>query len=276
MSIHRRVFFLTMASAVAAVACTPVTAKVPTLFNGAISWMVSPGPIVVDSAISRGKFGEFIFVQPLHSVAEALPAAGQTGILPGILGKKSPTSLDGQRFMAVTGGVQNTPYCSIESITNKGQRLCLIDVNEDGRFDYQIRAFGLGNGAPYERMLPANIIPANITYTMRKDVPDPLMFAGLVVRKAGKAYAVKFAVSEKGNPNVLELFAPQRMLRLREINVVGSKFTADQLPLKVGIYGAVAEILSVSDDGVSYRLISGFDQAERIVISRSGTLPIPR
>lgn len=276
MPIHRRVSIFAMAFVVVAVTHTPVTAKAQLLFNRAISWVVRPGQVAVNSAVSRGTFGEFIFVQPLHAVAEAIPAAGQIGILPGIFGKKSPASLAGQRFMAVTGGQQNTPYCSLASITNKGQRLCLIDANEDGRFDYQIRAFGLGNGAPYERMLPANIIPADIPYTLRKDVPDPLMYAGLVVRKAGKAYAVKFAVSEKGKPNVLELFAPERSLRLREINVVGSKFTADQLPLKVGIYGAVVEILSVTDDSVSYRLISGFEQAERIIISRSGTLPIPR
>lgn len=274
MPLHRRVSFFAMAFAVVAVA--PVTAKGPLLFNGPISWVVSPGPVIVDSAISREKFGAFIFVHPLRAVAEAVPAAGQTGVLPGILGKKSPTSLDGQRFLEVTGGLQNTPYCSIGSITNKGQRLCLIDVNGDGRFDYQIRAFGLGNGAPFARMLPGNIIPADIPYTLRRTVPDHLMYAGLVVRKVGKGYAVKFAVSEQGKPNVLELYAEERSLRLREINVVGSKFTADQLPLKVGIYGAQAEILSITDDGVSYRLISGFDQAERIIVSRSGTLPIPR
>lgn len=275
MSLRFRFFTWAIVLSAAASGLGSVHAEIPRLFSGAISWVLRPSPIPVDGSTSRTSLGGFLFQQPLRPDGEAVLAPGQSGVLPGILGKKTPVMLDGQRFMAVTGGMQNTPYCSLASITNKGQRLCFIDSNEDGRFDYQIRAFGLP--APFERMLPANIVPGDISYTLKSAVPDPLMYAGLLVRSRGsKGYAIEFAVSEKGKSAILDSVTEGRNLRMRSVNVVGSKFTAEQLPFKVGLYGAVVEIVAISGKDVTYRLLSGFDPDHPIIIARAGSLPVLR
>lgn len=102
------------------------------------------------------------------------------------------------------------------------------------------------------------------------------MYAGLVIRKKGKGYSLQFAVSEKGKPQILDIFEPRRAMQLRSIATPEAQFSSANLPAKVSLYGSVVEVLAVSDRTVTYRVLSGFSPDESIVVSRSGTLPVAR
>lgn len=244
--------------------------------DGLISWILRPEHMPVDAAERQTKLGEFLFLQPLHLKTEALLAVGSTGNMP-FLGKVVQVPLDGQRFGAVTVGVSNTAFCSVGHLRGKGQRLCLVDANNDGQFDYQTRAFGLDGGAPFARMLSAgNGGPAAIPYQVQKVSSDAQMYAGLILKRKNDGYELSFAISEKGKPRSLILAEQDKILNPRRIETVGTKFTAAQLPVKVGVYGAVVEILRISEGNITYSVHKDFDVAETIVVSRAGVLPVPR
>lgn len=268
-----------MVLAFAVAASSGGNAKEPILVTGGMSWLLHAAPITVGAKTASVRMGDFIFVQPMGAAAEAVPNAGQLGVMPGIFGKGKPVALEGRRFASTAGGVEGTTYCTIEdNITSRGQRLCLIDVNGDDRFDFQGRAFGLGNGAPYARMLmAANVLPASIEYVVRNGGPDSLMYAGLVIRKEGESYALKFAVSDKGKPKILEAFEPEhRFLQQQRAKVTTAEFSVTKLPVRVELYGAVVEIVALAGNQITYRLLSGFNPSEPITVSHAGRLPIPR
>lgn len=285
----RRFFW---ATSFLAVATTPASAgdQPPRLFTGqGISWMLKPQAINAQTEVSRVQLGSFLFVQPLQPTAEAVPEPGQTGALPGLVHTTAATAqLDTHRLIAVTGGLTVTPFCTLNGITRPGQRLCLIDTNADGTFDYQTRAFGLGDGKSFNSMMFARPEPASIRYKVKEGLLNPVMSGGIVLREEGSAFSVRFAISEGGKPKVLDLFrpgsglfsAPERRKALDQVanrgvlNGATQKFTAQQLPLKIGLFGAVAEIIDIGKGTVTYRMLSAFDPAEVLPISRAGTLPV--
>jgi hypothetical protein len=239
-----------------------VHAGAPRLFNGqGISWMLRPIGIHPPGDPSRAQLGTLLFVQPLQPVSEAVPEAGQTGALPGLFHSTAATvSLDAYRFLPVSGGLTVLPFCTMAGVTHPGQRLCLIDADNDGTFDYQARAFGLGNGNAFAPMMFARPEPASIRYRVKTGQLGPVMNAGIVLRKEGKAYSIRLAISDGGKPKVLELFrrgsglfASPQGRRTAAATAPGpkildgatEKFTLEQLPLRIGLYGAVLEITEV-------------------------------
>ena len=269
---------LTSFIALAAFAASANHAAPPNLVTGGMGWLLNAQPIDLQATGSRAKLGEFLFAQPLVPAAEAVPEAGQVGLFPEGFGKKTTVPLDDLRFALTVGGVDGSTYCAIEGTKSATQRLCLIDLDDDGTFDYQGRAFGLGNGAPFARMLlAANVVPAIIKYSKKKAREDALMHGGMVISKKGNSFTARFAVQENGKPKALDLFSPEhRFLQQRRASNERLTFTPEQLPATVKLYGATLEIVAIAGNEVAYRLVSAFDPTEAIVVARAGKLPMPR
>lgn len=287
---------LRASAALALALASPAESQLGPLTGAGGSWILRPAPLGVSSATRSAKFGEFLFRQALHPVAEAKPLPGQSIILLGAFKPLGTVVLDGHRFIATTGGSSATPFCATD-LTNPSKsimhssklRLCLIDTDQDGAFDYQVTTT---NGfkqtfSPLYFWLPS-ATPAPIRYQLLTNPAGPTLTAGVVIRKEGKSFALRFAIEEKGKPELLDIVAagsgpftarPQRLrtvggaISQRVLDATSERFTAAQLPVRIGAFGAVVEIVSIVNDQLSYRIISALDPAISIPVARTAPFP---
>lgn len=244
--------------------------------SGGINWLFLAKPMAMEPVTSRAVVGDLMFVQPLVAAEQVMLKSGYTGILSLML-DKSAIPLDGRRFARTSGGVSGTTFCDIDGTKGPSQRLCLIDLNDDGRFDWQGRAFALGNGKPYAQMLlAANVQPAEFDYKAAPGA-DVLVHAGLVLQKRGSKYSIRFAVQDKGNTKVLDMVEPnQNILARRRADTSHLTVDPQLLPVTIELYGARVEILSIVGAAATYRVLAPFDPTAPILLARAGSLPLVR
>lgn len=260
-------------AAIAMSAAATTWATEPNLVTGGMAWAFAPRPVEVPDTPARAPLGELLFEQSLSPAVEVRPDPEATGQLSGWFSNKTPVSLRTLRFALTIGGVNGVTYCSVVGPKSATQRLCLIDVDDDGVFDFQGRAFALGNGAQFASMLlAANVVPSSISYEKVEKAGPPLLRAGLVIRKKKNSYVAGFAVDNGKRPKELERYVEQGgFLRKRRVQPPGAEFDTSQLPIVVGLYGAEIEILAIEGKEVVYRVLSPFTSDEVIPVAHAGS-----
>ena len=261
------------ASAVASVGLLVAPVAASGLINrmSDLAWALAPKPTVVDDGVSSTALGDFLFEQQLSPHSEAVPDPAHQLALSGRLGDNTPRSLRTMRFGLTKGSVNGTTYCSIVGPKSSTQRLCLIDPDDDGVFDYYARAFS-AEGQFTKIQLLAKFEPIALPYTTKERRGPGLVRAGIVVHKKGDRYLARFAVDNGKRPQLLQTFEEVGgFWKVRKVDNPGVSFTEADLPATFTLHGAEIEVLAIEGKTLRYRVISPFAEDELFAIAHGGT-----
>lgn len=232
-----------MVAALAATSCaTTNSSSTPTPLLIASSGNYAPG------SLHRAKRGEFIIREPVTvtetvSLDTAVSFKARNPTL-GVLGPPFTYSADaGAVFYPVSSKKEGRVYCLVEDDNNF--KTCLIDGDQDGKFEKRV----LNNGGSFKPvyLFQEGELKSPVGYTPSGQVGIGEYFAVRYGRNliTGRGVFTPIRVSESG-----------RLLG----NVVASKEIEGQssYPYTVNVGGAVFEILGEDNDGVEYKVVSGF------------------
>ena len=236
-----------------------------------LAWALSPKPYVASGERSSAGLGEFLFEQDLSPLSEAIPDPDHQVTLSNRLGDNRPRSLRLLRFGLTKGSVNGTTYCSVVGPKSSTQRLCLLDPDDNGIFDYYGRAFS-AEGQFTKIQLLAKFEPIALPYTTKAGSGPGLVRAGIIVHKKGESYVARFAVDNGKRAQLLRTFEDVGgVWKARKGDDPGVSFDAATLPTTIRLHGAEIEILAVDGNSLSYRVIKPFAQDELFAIAHGGS-----
>lgn len=226
--------------------------------------------------------GDFLFTQKTRAAIQARIEEDATVYMikrDGTRGEAITVSKDNPLAIVTGFGGRVDAFCNYSpSLDRRSNRLdmrvlrvCLLDTDEDSRFDRPVLAAVAGQGTG-GALAPAQSLPTmlqghpeiDIPFTTDRENTSLFVRVGpMIERGFGGNYFLSFAVEYKGDPISLDQagsYASRKdASKTKSRDAYEIHFAPEDLPITVTTAGAEVTILSIEDKTVRYRIEKPYD-----------------